>query len=925
MKKSLLIFFFFSLTLISYASYVKDYPIELQQPDGSIIHCLISGDEYYQRVYTEDNYTVIHDKKTRYYVYAVLENNKLESSGIIVGNDIPKNSKIIPGIDIPEKDIIKIRKEIISKRPKDIIYKKNENKSGTTTTMNIITVFIKFQDSDEFNSPLSTYDNMYNSTDSPSAYTYFKDASYGELDVVTSFYPQSEGEFIVSYEDIYPRSYYCPYDENTNPNGYDVYGEWQREQELVRRALNYVKNQIPSSLNLDTDNDGNIDNINFIVRGNVTAWSSLLWPHKTMFWGDELYVNGVRAGTYNFHIENHLLVYNTSVIVHETYHSFGLPDLYHYSDNETPVGIWDVMAENTNPPQASSAYLKNKYTMFARPITEITSSGTYTINQTWKESNNCYKIKDTVNPINNEFFIVECRNKSVNWESQIPASGLIVYRVNPNFNGNAEGDDEFTVINSTINTAAMGRNHNRTYLSNTSVPKLTFSDGSSPNFGIFNISNSDTVMTFEVIYNSGLSVYPNSIVFPANSVLEPSTEKTVSLIPFNISGDNINLQIVGVDSSFFQISEFNQSNSTYLIKLRFSPDEERQYSAQLKISGGSTTKYVNLSGEGIIVPLVASFNVSTFQTIAGNTVQFNDNSYGTPSSWQWTFEGGNPSTSNESNPIVTYTTPGTYSVQLSVGNQYHTDDTVFHSIVVEDNFDNLSCNSGFENWNNSYPNCWNGNTNEITSSHVVRVDENTYEGNYSCKIINGMTNAFLNFSTKPITVENGNFYKVKFYVKGKGKIFVSLYDERESNYGFSPDVEATQIDTNDYILFSQTVKALNTTNNAEFVIKVASTNVSKNHLTIDDFTVQQDTTTNIPFIPIVDFDVFPNPSQNGIFTINSSEKLLIEVYNTMGLLLKTEQIFDKQEINLNEFSKGVYYIKATNDKNHYNVKQIVIL
>lgn len=208
---------------------------------------------------------------------------------------------------------------------------------------------------------------------------------------------------------------------------------------------------------------------------------------------------------------------------------------------------------------------------------------------------------------------------------------------------------------------------------------------------------------------------------------------------------------------------------------------------------------------------------------------------------------------------------------------------------------------------------------------MVKIDENTYEGNYSCNLINGMTNAFLNFSTKPITVENGNYYKVEFYVKGKGKIFVSLYDERESNNGFSPNVEATQIDTNDYILFSQTVKALNTTNNAEFVIKVASTNVSKNHLTIDDFTVQQDTTTNIPFIPIVDFDVFPNPSQNGIFTINSSEKLLIEVYNTMGLLLKTEQIFDKQEINLNEFSKGVYYIKATNDKNHYNVKQIVIL
>lgn len=924
MKKLLLILFFFSLTFISYSSYVKDYPIELQQPDGSIINCLISGDEYYQRVYTEDNYTVIRDKNTGYYVYAVLENNKLQSSGIIVGNDISKNSKIIPGIDIPEKDIIEIRKEIKSKRPKDIIYKQNDNKSGTTLTMNIITVFIKFADSDEFNSPFSTYYNMYNSTTSSSAYTYFKDASHGELDVLAAFYPQPEGDVVASYTDIYPRSYYCPYDENTNPNGYEGNEEWQREQDLVRRALNAVKSQIPSSLELDTDNDGYIDNINFIVKGNTTAWSSLLWPHKTSFWGDELYVNGVQAGTYNLHIENHLLVYNTSVIVHETYHSFGIPDLYHYSDNGSPVGIWDIMAENTNPPQATAAYLKNKYTMFSRPINEITSSGTYSINQTWKENDNCYKIKTTGNSINNEFFIVECRNKYVNWENQIPASGLLVYRVNPNYEGNADGNDELTVINSTLNSAAMGRNYNRTYLSNISVPKLQFSDGSSPNFGIFNISNSDTVMTFEVIYNSGLSVYPNSIVFPDNSVLEPSTEKTVSLVPFNVSG-TIDLQIVGVDAQFFEITEFNQSNPTNIIKVRFLPNNVRQYSAQLKISNGTISKYVNLSGEGIIVPLVASFNVSTNQTIVGNSVQFTDNSSGTPSSWFWTFEGGNPSTSTDRNPVVTYSTPGTYSVQLYVENQYNTDDSVFHSIIIEDIFDNLSCNSGFENWNNPFPNCWNGNTNEITSSHVVRVDSNTYEGNYSCKIINGMTNAFLNFSTKPITVENGNYYKVEFYVKGKGKIFVSLYDERESNYGFSPDVEATQIDTNDYILFSQTVKALNTSDNAEFVIKVASTNVAKNHLTIDDFSVQQDTLTNISFNHIVDFDVFPNPSQNGIFTINLSEKLLIEIYNTMGVLLKTEQIFEKQEINLNEFPGGVYYIKATNEKNHYNVKQIVIL
>jgi PKD repeat protein len=51
--------------------------------------------------------------------------------------------------------------------------------------------------------------------------------------------------------------------------------------------------------------------------------------------------------------------------------------------------------------------------------------------------------------------------------------------------------------------------------------------------------------------------------------------------------------------------------------------------------------------------------------IDGN-VEFENLSTGSPTSVLWTFEGGNPATSNSSGPIVTYDNPGTYDVTLRV-------------------------------------------------------------------------------------------------------------------------------------------------------------------------------------------------------------------------------------------------------------------
>ena len=67
--------------------------------------------------------------------------------------------------------------------------------------------------------------------------------------------------------------------------------------------------------------------------------------------------------------------------------------------------------------------------------------------------------------------------------------------------------------------------------------------------------------------------------------------------------------------------------------------------------------------------LTADFSSDKTSLMAGDSVNFSDQSAGAPSSWTWTFTGGTPSTSNLQNPSgIRYNAPGNYQVKLKVSN-----------------------------------------------------------------------------------------------------------------------------------------------------------------------------------------------------------------------------------------------------------------
>ena len=564
-----------------WGAYLSNVPVTITQPNGTIIECFATGDEYYNWVHDKDGYTIIQDPATGYYCYAILDEDELIASEYIVGEVLPKSTNLTPYINISGEKIMEKVNEMLQYMPSEECGVDAKLLPGILKTLNNIVVYIRFADQTEFPAEQNIYTEMFNdiTLNANSMRNYFKEATYSNWDIVSHFYPAikkfpSPPNTILSYQDSHPRAYYCPYDANDNPIGYKPAEKSHRKDTLVYNAIDYMKDQVPLSLNIDYDNNDSLDNVCFIVRGNVTAWNSILWPHKSQMMQD-IYINGKRVTSYNFQIETQLQNIETGGVAplcHEMGHTFGLPDLYQFTtvNAATPVGLWDVMAMPYNRVQHMCAYMKYKYGGWIPSIPSITTSGTYTLQLLAAPLNstpysNCYKI-----PIkgSSQYIVVEYRKQRPNmFEGCLPGSlfggsGLIVYRINESIKGNPQGIgpggvlDEVYVFrqNETINTIGDYRNAyfsettKRTVFSNSSnphcfyvsYPPATAYDG---NIYIKNIrENSDkTLISFDVRFcDDDDIIYSNTSYLPALTNVSNSIKTTNTVIVKSI--DNVTFE-----------------------------------------------------------------------------------------------------------------------------------------------------------------------------------------------------------------------------------------------------------------------------------------------------------------------------------------------------------------------------------------------
>ncbi len=480
-------------------AYLRNQPVYLSQPDGTKLDLYASGDEYYNWLHDKEGYTVKQNDQG-WYVYLVnTADNELSFTDHVVGQVDPAKVNLLPWANITPEEMGQIR-EKAQLQLREI----GSGRAPSTGTLNNISIFIRFSDQTEFGQNLSTYSSMFNGTAGNTMQSYFLEASYNTLNISTSFYP-TPSTTVVSWQDSHPRAYYSPYSAS-NTIGYS--GDSQRtdrEFTLLVNAVNGVSSQIPTSLVIDADNDGKVDNVCFIIKGGSDGWAELLWPHRWSLYDRTVRINGKRVYDFNFQLADFLASSGVGVICHEMFHSLSAPDLYHYTGNGiSPVGPWDLMENNANPPQHMGAYMKYKYGHWISSIPTISTAGTYTLNPLTSSTGQCYRINSPNS--SSEYFVVEFRKKTGTFENSLPGSGMLIYRINPAYDGNADGPPDEVYLfrpggsptaNGTVNSANFSTQTSRTSFSNTSNPYGFLSNGTLGGISLSAISSSaGSTMTF---------------------------------------------------------------------------------------------------------------------------------------------------------------------------------------------------------------------------------------------------------------------------------------------------------------------------------------------------------------------------------------------------------------------------------------------
>ncbi len=84
---------------------------------------------------------------------------------------------------------------------------------------------------------------------------------------------------------------------------------------------------------------------------------------------------------------------------------------------------------------------------------------------------------------------------------------------------------------------------------------------------------------------------------------------------------------------------------------------------------------------GTPIPPEADFEADVTNIMQGEQVQFTDLSGNKPQSWEWSFPGGEPETSNEKNPVVIYADTGYHDVTLYIENPDGNDELTMENYI----------------------------------------------------------------------------------------------------------------------------------------------------------------------------------------------------------------------------------------------------
>ncbi len=146
----------------------------------------------------------------------------------------------------------------------------------------------------------------------------------------------------------------------------------------------------------------------------------------------------------------------------------------------------------------------------------------------------------------------------------------------------------------------------------------------------------------------------------------------------NLTVDFTNSSTGNITTYFWDFGDGNNSSLTNPSHTYSAPGS---YIVVLTVTNScgskQSTQTINVGGAP-----TSSFSAIPTTGCAPLTVNYTDNSVGSPTSWSWSFPGGTPSTSTQQNPTVVYNNSGTFDVTLAVGNSIGSDVSTQNSYIV---------------------------------------------------------------------------------------------------------------------------------------------------------------------------------------------------------------------------------------------------
>ena len=322
---------------------------------------------------------------------------------------------------------------------------------------------------------------------------------------------------------------------------------------------------------------------------------------------------------------------------------------------------------------------------------------------------------------------------------------------------------------------------------------------------------------------------------------------------------------------------------------------------------------INVQGGATTAPPSADFIASNTTICAGESVSFTNISTGTPTSYSWSFPGGNPSSSSQTNPVVTYNNPGTYTVTLTATNAGGSDTETKSNYIVVGSGPSLSLSST--------PAACSG-INNGTATVVASGGAGNYTYSWTGTSSTSATAINLAPGQYTVTVEDANGCNSSASVTVGANTDVSVQlqvTDNSASGGISSISSAVSGGVMPYTYLWS---------NGDITESITGIGPGNYTLTVTDANGCTGAASgSIAGVGIQELEwlayvsLYPNPTSSNIsldIALIQEEDLSIQLLNPLGQIIFEEELIDFQsglrQFDLKNLANGVYFVRISNQE-----------